>query len=326
MTVCRYFTGIGFRALPRLFIFSVALLCLAAPSVSDAEVVDRIVAIINNSVITLSELNAATALALEKIPAADRGDAKKTAEAKSLVLDGLIEQKLVKQASDKAGIEVSEREIDNAIDDIKRQNNNMTHEGLMLALARSGLTYKEYREQLKEQIRQVKFINKEFRSKISIEDVDIEDYYRQRFDEFYGPASYRLNMIYVSNGESSKGRLKAVTEGIARGEGFKELARRYSEGHEAANGGEMGVMKSGEMNRSIEAAASKLKPGMVSPPIQTPDGTYLIQLVESIPPAPRPMEEIKAQIHDRLYKKIMDGRFNFWLSEVKKYANVEIRM
>lgn len=305
---------------------AVALLCLAAPSVSDAEVVDRIVAIINNSIITLSELNAATALALEKIPAADRGDAKKVSEARSQVLDGLIEQKLVKQASDKAGIEVSDREIDNAIDDIKRQNNNMTHEGLLLALARSGLTYKEYREQLREQIRQVKFINKEFRSKISIEDVDIEDYYRQRSEEFYGPASYRLNMIYVPNGESSKGRLKAVTEGLARGEGFKELAGRYSEGHEAANGGEMGVMKSGEMDRKIEAAASMLKPGMVSPPIQTPDGTYLVQLVEFIPPAPRPLDEIKAQIHDRLYKKIMDGRFSFWLSEVKRYANVEIRM
>ncbi|MDP2690458.1 MAG: SurA N-terminal domain-containing protein, partial [Deltaproteobacteria bacterium] len=198
--------------------FLTAAAFFASPARSGAEVVDRIVAIINDSIITLSELNAASAVAVEKLGVEDAGDAKKTDEIKGRILDSLIEQKLVKQASDKAGIDVSEREIDNAIEDVKKQN-KLSQETLLLALAQSGLTYKEYREQLKEQIRQVKYINKEFRSKISIQPEDIEDYYRQNKDEFVGPASYRLNMVYLSDGDRERLKLKrkAVEEALADG-------------------------------------------------------------------------------------------------------------
>ncbi|HXI10866.1 MAG TPA: SurA N-terminal domain-containing protein, partial [Thermodesulfobacteriota bacterium] len=115
----------------------------AFASPSSAEVVDRIVAVINDSVITLSELNAATAVALDKLDAGEKKDPAKMEELRAKVLDGLVEQKLVKQAADKAGIDISEREIDNAVEDIKKQN-NLTQESLLLALAQSGLTVREY--------------------------------------------------------------------------------------------------------------------------------------------------------------------------------------
>ncbi len=306
--------------------FLTAAALFASPARSGAEVVDRIVAIINDSIITLSELNAASAVAVEKLGVGDAGDAKKTDEVKGRILDSLIEQKLVKQASDKAGIEVSEREIDNAIEDVKKQN-RLTQETLLLALAQSGLTYKEYREQLKEQIRQVKYINKEFRSKISIQPEDIEDYYRQNKDEFVGPASYRLNMVYLSDGDRERLKLKrkVVEEALADGEDFREVASHYSDGPDASMGGDIGYLRSGEMNKGLEDAAKGLKPGGVSGPIETAEGVYYIQLIDAIAPAPKPLESVRGEIYDRLFKKIMDERFNFWLSEVKKYAHIEIR-
>ncbi len=313
----------------RLLLISIAALLLTAfgPNLSRAENVDRIVAVINDSIITLSELNAAAALAMEKIEGFDKGDAGKVAELRAKILDSLVEQKLVKQASDKAGIEISEREIDNAVDDIKKQN-SLTHESLLLALAQSGLTYREYREQLKEQIRQVKFINKEFRSKISVLPEDIEDYYRQYITDFYGPPSFRLNMIFVpgADRETVKLKVKAVQEGLARGEDFRDLASHYSEGPGASLGGDVGYLKSGEMDKTIEAAAAKLKTNGVAGPIETPDGAYFIQLVDLRPAAPRPLEEVRPIIHDRLFKKIMDERFTIWLNDVKKYAHIEIRL
>lgn len=311
---------------PLNIIFAFALL-LITQLPSSAEVVDRIVAIINDSVITLSELNAATAVALDKLSIDEKKDTSKVAELKSRMLDSLIEQKLVKQASDKAGIDISEREIDNAVDDIKKQN-NLTQESLLLALAQSGLTLREYREQLKEQIRQVKFINKEFRSKISIQPEDIEDYYKTNIDEFYGPASYRLNLIFVPSDDkdAERQKLKVIKEGLARGDDFRDLAGHYSEGASASLGGDMGYMKEGEMDKTIEAAAKKLKIGEVSPPIITPEGTYFIQLVEVKKPAPRPLDDVRGYINDKLFKKVMDDRFSFWLKEVKRYAHIEIRL
>ncbi|MBI5237198.1 MAG: peptidyl-prolyl cis-trans isomerase [Deltaproteobacteria bacterium] len=304
-----------------------AFLLILTPGRAGAEVVDRIVAIINDSVITLSELNAATAIALDKFDLEDKKDSKKMIEVKSKILDTLIEQKLVKQASDKAGIDISEREIDNAVEDIKRQN-NLTQETLLLALAQSGLTMREYRDQLKEQIRQVKFINKEFRSKISILPEDIDDYYKSHRDEFFGPSAFRVNMIFIPGSDQSVAdeKLKLVKEGLSRGEDFRDLASHYSEGPSASMGGDMGYLKSGEMDKAIEEAARKLKVNEISAPINTPEGIYFIQLADVTAPVLRPLDEVRDYIQDKLFKKVMDERFNFWIKEVKKFAHIEIRL
>ncbi|OGP15424.1 MAG: hypothetical protein A2054_08895 [Deltaproteobacteria bacterium GWA2_55_10] len=307
------------------FFLAISLASVVFAGQANSEVVDRIVAVINDSVITLSELNAATAVAIEKLGIEDGADPDKLKEVKGTILDSLVEQKLVKQAADKAGIDISEREIDNAVDDVKKQN-RLTHEQLLLALAESGLTQKEYREQLKEQIRQAKFINKEFRSKISIQPEDIEGYYRQNIGEFQGAALYRLNMIFLPADKSLEGRLKAVSEGLANGEDFRDLASHFSEGPGASQGGDLGFLKSGELDSWLEDAARRLKPNDISPAIQRPEGVYFIQLTEFTPSAPKPLAEVKGQIHDKLFKKVMDERFNFWLSEVKRTAHLEIRM
>ncbi|CAG0968319.1 partial Chaperone SurA, partial [Anaerolineae bacterium] len=315
----------SFKRIMAVFGLSIAL--FASVSATRAETVDRVVAIINDSIITLSELNAATAVAIDRLGVKGAEDKRKVDEVKSTILDTLIEQRLVKQAADRAGIEVSEREIDNAVEDVKKQN-EMTQEQLMLALAQSGLTHKEYREQLREQIRQVKFINKEFRSKISIAAEDIEDYYRQNAREFSGQSVYRMNMIVLPSGDrkTMEERLKLVAGGLEKGEDFRQLASHYSEGPSPSLGGDLGYLKSGEMESWIEEAAMKLKPGQASSAIERKEGIYFIQLTEHEPAMTRPLSEVKGLIQDRLFKKIMDERFNFWLSEVKRYAHLEIRM
>jgi len=305
----------------------VCALLFAAATPSAAEVVDRIVAVINDSVITLSELNAATVIALDKLSAEEKKDPAKVEELKARMLDNLVEQKLVKQAADKAGIDISEREIDNAGEDIQKQN-VLTQESLLLALAQSGLTVREYREQLKEQIRQVKFINKEFRSKISIQPEEIEDYYKTHIDEFYGAASYRINLIFIPSDDPAveKQKMKEIRDGLSRGEDFRNMASHYSEGPADSLGGDMGYLKEGEMDKSIEAAAKKLKLNEVSGPVVTPEGTYFIQVSDVKKAAPRPLDEVSGYIHEKLFKKVMDERFNFWLKEVKRYAHIEIRL
>lgn len=311
----------------KIVVLGLSALLFAVVPPSGAETVDRVVAIINDSIITLSELNAATAVAIEKLGVEGSEDKRKIEEVRSTILDSLIEQRLVKQAADRAGIEISEREIDNAVDDIKKQN-NLTQEQLLLALAQSGLTQKEYREQLKEQIRQVKFINKEFRSKISIKPDDIEDYYRQNIKEFGGPALYRMNMIFLPSDDmkTMNERLRLVNEGLSSGEDFRQLASYYSDGPSPSLGGDLGYLKTGEMESWIEEAVKGLKPGQASQAITRPEGVYFIQLTEFKAGETRGLADVRGLIQDRLFKKIMDERFSFWLSEVKRYAHLEIRM
>jgi peptidyl-prolyl cis-trans isomerase SurA len=291
-----------------------------------AEVIDRVVAVINDSIITLSELNAATALKSEGLKGDDR-DGRRLEEIRSATLKDLIDQKLVKQAADKAGIDVSDREVENAVEEVRGQN-NLTEDQLMVALAGSGLTYREYKDQLKEQIRQVKFINMEIRSKISVQDEEVEDYYRQNIEEFYGPPTFRVRMILLS-GEDEKLqtlRLEAVREGIEAGEDFAGLARQYSDDGSSASGGDMGYLGYGELDARLEEAIGVLTPGAVSPPVTRPEGIYIMKLVERRPAEPRPLEEVRAPIRNRLFDRAMDEMFSSWLKEIKGSAHIEIRL
>lgn len=301
-----------------------ALLFTLKPGQCSAEVVDRVIAVVNDGIITLSELNAATAAALDKLPADEKRDGKKTEGLRAVMLDSLIEQKLVKQAADKAGIEISEREIDNAVEDVMKRN-NLTKDALLLALANSGLTHREYKEQLREQIRQVKFINKEFRSKISPRPEDIEDYYRQNQDDFNAPVSYRVNMILIPDSLDDKakaGAIKAVQDGIVAGEDFGALAARYS----GRGAGDELVIKSGEVSKAMEEALSGLDPDKPSKAVRLSEGVYFFRLKERIQGRGRPLEEVRDEIHERLFRKTMDERFNFWLIEAKKKAHIEVRL
>ncbi len=303
---------------------AVVFILIAAPA-ARAEVVDRIVAIINDSIITLSELNAAAAL--EKTEAG-KGAEKQEQDIRGLqsrILQGLIEQRLVKQASDRAGLDVSEREIDNAIEDIKKQN-SLSQDSLLVVLAQNGLTYRQYRDQIKEQIREVKFINREFRSKITITEDDVKEYYSANVKNFYGPASYWINLIFVPVGPDAKATLKAVLEGLKNKEAFADLAGKYSGAASSGTGGDMGYLQSGEMDKTLEDAAKGLSAGEVSQPIPTPDGTYIVKLIDRKEASPVPIEEVRTKIQDRLFKKTMDERFLFWLAEVKKTAHIEIRL
>ncbi len=309
------------RAITLTLAFTV-LFSMFLQTVSVASTVDRVIAVVNDAIITLSELNAATAAALDKLPLADKKDNEKAAQLRVAMLDSLIEQKLVKQAADKAGIEISEREIDNAVDDVMKRN-NLTKDALLMALAASGLTHREYREQLKEQIRQVKFINKEFRSKISPRPEDIEDYYRQNLDEFKAGLSYRVNIILIPDSLDDKTKaeaIKAVQDGIVAGEEFGALSRRYS------GVGEELVIKSGEVSKAMEEALSRLVPDKPSKAVRLTEGVYFFRLKERIQGALRPLEEAREEIHERLFRKAMDERFNFWLIETKKKAHIEVRL
>ena len=307
-----------------LLLFSILL-----PIEARGEVVDRVVAVVNDSIITLSELKASFAVS-GKAPDGEAivlGNDMFTSETASKLLDNLIEQKLIKQGADRAGIEVSEEEIDSAVEDVMKQN-RVTMGGFIVALADSGLTLKEYRDQLKERIREIKFVNKHFRSKVFIEDEDMEEFYAQNIDDFNAPSALRLRIIFFSNNDMAlrDRRLKLVQKELKKGTEFKKLATEYSEGPASSRGGDLGFLTADEMDRTLASAAAKLKPGEVSPPIHTRIGVTLIQLVERRSEVPLPFNRVKFSIRDTLFNKFLDENFNYWIKQSRETAHIEVRL
>ncbi|MFQ5442410.1 MAG: peptidylprolyl isomerase [Thermodesulfobacteriota bacterium] len=319
-------SGIG-RGFISLLTLMAAFIILLTPGEAGSEAVDRVVAVINEDIVTLSELNAAVTIATNGVKGSGKLSVERGARFKSKILDNLIEEKLIKQASDRAGIDVSEKEIDNAVDEIKNQN-NFTRDELLLALANSGLTMREYRARLKEQIRVVKFMNTRFRSRISIQPEEISDYYRQHIENFFGPPVYRIESIFIDGGDKviMERKLRYINEGLKKGTPFSELARQYSDGPAASSGGDLGYLKTAEMDDEIKKVVLKLKAGETSPPIEGPDGVHIIRLAEYIAGKPEPLEKIKGTIHEKLFNQTMDERVESWLKDVKKISHIETRL
>ena len=313
----------------RIFLVFLLTVHCSLSTVVHAEIADRIVAVVNDSAITLSELNIATA-GLGDIKGDDKEKRKKIIETKSKVLDQLIEKKLVEQAANKAGITVSEKEIDNTIEDVKRQN-NIGQEDLLSALAKNGLTFKEYREQLKDQIRQVKFINKEFRANVKVSDEDVVSYYKQNQDRFSGPAMYRVRIISFllsgqDKGKDAEKKAKDILAMAQKGADFAKLASAYSDGPNVKDGGDLGYISPGEMDAAVEKAAGGLSIGEISDVIKTPAGFHIIQLIDRRKAEPKPIAAVLDEIKNIIFQKIIDERYKLWLEEIMKKAYIEVRL
>ncbi len=289
-----------------------------------AKIMDRIVAVINDEVITLSELKAT--VALEKSAFKDTADAAAGITDKK-ILDALIKEKLIKQASDKVGIEVSEEEIDNAVDAVQEQN-GFTRKELMLALAGSGLTYDEYRDRLREQIRSSKFMDMRFRSRIDIKPDEIENYYRQHLDKFYGTPSYRIGLIFIDGEDKARAakRLYQVEKGIRKKRDFAELARSYSDDQSSEAGGDLGYVKAGELDESLERAIRALSVGEVSPSIRKPEGIYFVKFMAYLAGEPAPLEEVRDTIYETLFSRTYKEMVDTWLENEKDLANIDVRL
>ncbi len=315
------------KALLSIAVTVAALFCVSTPVLTHAEVVDRIVAVVDDSIITLSELNVAAGMALNKVKDEKKGGKKDAKVVRTGALDKLINQKLIKHASDSAGIDVTEREVDNAIEDVKKQN-NLTKKNLMLALAQNGLTMREYREQMKAQLREAKFVNMEFKSKISILPEEVEDYYRQNIEKFLQPPTFRARMIFLPSSDISvqQARLSVIKEGLKKNERFADLARQYSDGPSASNGGDLGWLSKGELDSVLEHEIEKLEKGEVSPVIKRPEGIYMLQLTQKREASPASLAEVTPSIQQTIFSRRLKNRLSSWLKEERKAAHVEIRL
>ncbi len=303
-----------------------ALMTLIGAGVAGAKVLDRIVAVINDEVITLSELNAAVALAKSSFED-NPGEKKGMTVSREKILNNLVKEKLIKQAADEMGIEVSEEEIDNAVREIKDQN-GFTQKELLLALAGNGLTLDEYRARLKEQIRSVKFMDMKFRSRIDIKPDEVDNYYRQHLEEFYGPPSYKISIIFIDGEDKTrmKKRVNKVLRGLKRKKPFAELARLYSDDESSASGGDLGYVKAGELDEDLERAILKLNVGQVSQPIKKPEGTYFVKFVEYRAGEPAPLKDVRGRIYQKLFDRTYNEMVESWFEEEKRIANIDLRL
>jgi peptidyl-prolyl cis-trans isomerase SurA len=301
-----------------------------------ALMIDRIVARVNDDVITLSELQEEGLPLFERLRENYTGKEleHQVQRAEREFLDQLVLKRLQLQYAGHIGITASENEINAAFKDVLSRN-NLTQEQLVELLTREGLTLQDYKDRLREQIVLARLMNQAVRSRVSVDSSEVEAYYQAHQNEFDQPPQARVRHIFfrVEPGtggrpqtEDVQARATRVLQEARNGGDFATLARRYSEDATAANGGDLGLIKRGDALPEFEEVIFNMKEGEISDIIRTPNGLHIVKVETFSKGSLRDFSEIKPEIERRLLQEKMEKRFQDWTNELKDKAFIEITL
>jgi len=283
-------------------------------------VVDRIVAVVNDEIITLSDLQ--------------REASKKNAgmQDEHLLLEDLIDKKLQLSAAKRAGITVSDLELRDAVDDIMKRN-SMDRKQFDAELSGDGLTFDQYQAELREQITLSRAFNKYVRAGLVLDDAELRAYYEHNQKAYAQPEEIRVRQIFIklpddaAPGQAAavKVRARSAFERARAGEDFIKLVREFSEGGNAVADGDLGYMRRDHAQPVIEQATQTLKPGEIAGPLLSAGGYHIIRLEEIRTPV-APFAKVKDGIQAALYQQKLENAYRTWLQALRGDTHIENRL
>jgi peptidyl-prolyl cis-trans isomerase SurA len=306
---------------------AVALLLIFFSPIGRAELVDRVVAVVNDDVVLLSELEVAIQPFLEQLSKAgyppDK-DRELRFKVREEILSQLVDRTLTDQEVRRLGLSVEPAEIDGAIEKVK-QANFLTDEGLREAMAAQGYTLEEYRENVRQQILRSKLVNREIKARTVITAEDAKAYYERHPEAFGGQGRYHLrNILLARNTPDLAARQALILETLAAGTPFAEVAKRYSQAPQAAEGGDLGQFSLDRLSPQIRSAVEVLSAGKYTPWLETDQGVQLFYLDQILPAHNKSFEEVKPQIEETLYRQFVDEKFRSWLDGLRQRSHIRI--
>lgn len=304
------------------------------PVAGHAEVVDRIVAVVNEDIILLTELEAAVQPYMEKIKSSGYPPEKEQQmryRVREDMIDKLVDEKLTAQEIKANNLRVEENEVDQMIERVK-QANYYSDEEFRKALELGGLTLDTYRGQLKEQILRNKLVTLEVKSKIVVTTEDIKAYYDAHPELYGGKRQYHLRNIFLKYpfvgptdpDRTLQERFDPVIRQLESGVPFEQLARQYSESSTAADGGYLGQFSLESLSGEIRDNIKNLSEGQYTPVIKSEQGGQVI-LVEKIEQSgDKPLEAVKDEVEQKLFKEIMDKKFKEWIENLRSRSHIKV--
>ncbi|WP_320041377.1 SurA N-terminal domain-containing protein [uncultured Desulfobacter sp.] len=287
------------------------------------EVVDRIVAIVNDDIVTLSQLDMAAAPYRKNIETSQESATRKKELMNQMytqVLNQLVENSLVVQEAKRMGIAVDDTDVDNALENFKKEH-NLDQERLELGLAAQGITLEQYRERIRDQILQSMIVSRAVRSKIVITDKEIKAYYDSHYQDFKGKKKYHLKNIIVKGATE----LSTVREKLKNKVDFSQVAKDYSIGSNAGAGGELGEFDISSFSDEIKNALEGVGKGQYTKPIDMGGSFQILYVADILSQGQGPVQkEVEKQIQDILYREHGEAQFKKWMENLKNSAHIKI--
>jgi peptidyl-prolyl cis-trans isomerase SurA len=308
-----------------------------AATSSEGKVIEEIVARVNNEVITRSELEHSKVTAEE--------DAKQdcqnrctpaqlkqiTEDSQKNALRNLIDQSLLVQRAKDMSISV-EPDVIKQLDQIRIENKLDSLESLEKAVESQGLNWEDFKNNIRNGLLTKKVISSEVGSHISIDKEEIQKYYDAHKQDYIRPEQVALRSIEINTAgkdeaEVAELRKKADTalKRIKDGEDFGEIAKRYSDGATAKQGGYLGIYKRGELSKQLEDVVFKMKKNDLTDVMETKQGFLIMQVLEHYDEGQQSLAKVENEIMDKLYGERMEPALREYLKMLREQSYVVVK-
>lgn len=300
-------------------------------------VVEEIIARVNNEIITRSEYDKARASAAEDA----QQDCKNRCTPEQLqiavedrqknALRDLIDQSLLVQRGKDMGVSV-EPDVIKRLDQIRIQNNLTSMEDLEKAVSAQGLNWEDFKNNIRNGLLTQRVISSEVGSHITIGRDEIEKYYNEHKEEFVRPEQVALRSIEVNTEKKTpeeitelKKKAETTLKRIKDGDDFAEMAKRFSDGSTAKQGGFLGVYKRGELSKELEDVVFKMKKNDVTEVMDTKQGFLILQVLEHYDEGEQSLAKVENEITEKLYSGRMEPAMREYVKTLREQSYVVIK-
>jgi len=294
---------------------------------SSGEIKEQIVAVVNDEIITYSELEKILAPIFERYEQIYSGADlfSMLQKARRDVLEHLVEEKLILQEAKKQNVRALMgddfvKEVDRSLTEIKR--NFPSEEEFLKQLKREGSTIEQFRKQQEDRTMVRAMIIKEVSSRCSVSPLEVREYYETHKEEFTEGEKIHVSQIWIKEKpekpEEAKRLAQEILGRLEAGESFADLAKKHSQCPYASRGGDWGFISRGHWNKELEDAAFALSPGQVSGIVKTDLGYHLIMLHEKVPATVKSLSNVYADIDNKLFAEKVTAKRDEWIKRLKK--------
>ncbi|MDD5679675.1 MAG: peptidylprolyl isomerase [Candidatus Omnitrophica bacterium] len=311
-------------------IVAAVLIIMAMAAEAPCVVVDKIIAVVNGEVITQQEMAQYLYPLYQEYQKEYTGKSleDKMVEAQDMVLNQLIQDKLVLSEAKKLGIKADNDELDERIERLIKDKFG-SEEKFREILTIQNISLSEMRETLRSDIIKSKVVREKVGWKVIITPSEVRQYYDQHITEFVEPEKIEVYNILVrkkaGHEEESRELIKRIKVLLASGQDFTEMAKKYSEGPNAKNGGSLGLVKRGEMIKEIDDAIGTLTPGSMSDVVETPIGYHIFKVTQIVPARSKDFNSAKPEIEEAIYQKKINRNLEKWLKGLKENAYISVK-
>jgi peptidyl-prolyl cis-trans isomerase SurA len=284
-----------------------------APAARSSHLLNGVVATIDGGALTLRELRRFRDQQAPFLPPEARGDYQGA-------LDAFIESRLLEAEFDKADIKASDEDVNRYIDNVLARQKG-TREQVVQALEESGLTWDDYFERMRGEMKRIILVDMTIRSRINVTSEEVERHWKED-PQYLEGAKVEIAHIFFAYppnaSEVEKNAVRAHAEEVYEdlsGWNFARTAREVSEGPTASEDGYLGKFVQGTMAPWFEKAVEGLDEGDISRPVESPEGVHIVRVLSFVSPERVPLEKVEERIRTELFEQRLNERFSRWARE-----------